>query len=131
MSDAEPLNRDVCGHYLSESEEVLGRCSECVEVDRKLLAGASYLCISAIFSLFGIIHSVDPKGSLYLPWRIGGDLHLRIGIGYAAFALLLLALSCLNRDGGVPANHATNGRLVVERRAEGSQQSSAFNSETC
>jgi AGZA family xanthine/uracil permease-like MFS transporter len=62
-------------------------------VDRKLPAAAIYLGVCAAFSLFGVIHSVDPRGSLYLPWTISGDLHWHIAWGYAAFALLLVALN--------------------------------------
>ena len=38
-------------------------------VDRRLIATAGYLGICALFSLFGVIHSVDPAGGLYLPWE--------------------------------------------------------------
>jgi AGZA family xanthine/uracil permease-like MFS transporter len=67
-------------------------------VDHKLPAAASYLGVCAAFSLFGVIHSVDREGSLYLPWTIGGSLHWHIAFGYAAFAVLLLALNL--RSGG-------------------------------
>jgi adenine/guanine/hypoxanthine permease len=62
-------------------------------VDHKLPAAAGCLAVCSLFSLFGVIHSVDASGSLYLPWAISGDLHWRIAIGYAAFALMLLALN--------------------------------------
>ena len=67
-------------------------------VDRKLLTTAVYLGICALFSFFGVIHSVDPAGGLYLPWGIQGDLHWRIGVGYAVFALLLVGLSLMPRQ---------------------------------
>ncbi len=66
-------------------------------VDHKLPAAAACLAVCALFSLFGIIHSVDPNGSLYLPWAISGDLHWRIAAGYAALALMLLALNPFSR----------------------------------
>ena len=62
-------------------------------VDRRLIATAGYLGICALFSFFGVIHSVDPAGGLYLPWGIAGDLHWRIGLGYVVFALLMAGLS--------------------------------------
>jgi AGZA family xanthine/uracil permease-like MFS transporter len=61
-------------------------------VDRRLIATSVYLSICALFSVFGIIHSVDPAGGLYLPWGTEGNLHWRIGAGYAVFALLLVGL---------------------------------------
>ena len=67
-------------------------------VDRRLLTAAGYLGICALFGLFGIIHSVAPGGSLYLPWSIEGSLHWRICIGYAVFALLLVALNFSSRN---------------------------------
>ncbi|MFH0902535.1 MAG: MFS transporter [Pseudomonadota bacterium] len=63
-------------------------------VDRKLLRTSVFLVISAVFSLFGVIHSVLPEGGLYLPWKIGSDLPWRIAIGYLAFAVLILLLRC-------------------------------------
>jgi AGZA family xanthine/uracil permease-like MFS transporter len=39
-------------------------------IDRKIVRAAATLAIAAVFSLFGIIHSVFPNGSLYLPWRL-------------------------------------------------------------
>jgi AGZA family xanthine/uracil permease-like MFS transporter len=66
-------------------------------VDRRLLATAVYLGICALFSFFGVIHSVDPAGGLYLPWGIDGDLHWRIGVGYTVFAVLLVGLNFVPR----------------------------------
>ena len=62
---------------------------EPVHVLTALLAGA-------LLTLFGIIHSVDPRGGIYLPWDVEG---LRATIlwqfagAYAAMAVLLGALS--------------------------------------
>lgn len=64
-------------------------------VDRRLIATTGYLGVCALFSFFGVIHSVTPAGGLYLPWGIAGDLHWRIGAGYTVFALLLVALSLM------------------------------------
>jgi AGZA family xanthine/uracil permease-like MFS transporter len=60
--------------------------------DRKLLRVALFLGICSGFSLFGVIHSVDPTGALYLPGATETSLPLRIAGGYAAFALILLVL---------------------------------------
>jgi AGZA family xanthine/uracil permease-like MFS transporter len=61
-------------------------------IDHKLPAAAAYLGACAVFALFGVIHSVDPGGGVYLPWKAGMNLSWSIAAGYAAFALLLVAL---------------------------------------
>ena len=54
------------------------------------------LLVGAVLTLFGIIHSVDPRGGIYLPWDVEG---LRATIlwqfagAYAAMVVLLGALS--------------------------------------
>ena len=62
-------------------------------VDRQLTAAALYVGACAVFSLFGVIHSVEPAGGLYLPWALSGNLSWRLAGGYAALAILLLTLS--------------------------------------
>jgi AGZA family xanthine/uracil permease-like MFS transporter len=71
-------------------------------IDHKLPGAAAYLGICAAFSLFGVIHSVDPAGSLYWPWTSGSELNRHIAIGYAMFAVLLLALDRGARQGSGP-----------------------------
>lgn len=39
-------------------------------IERKYLKAIGYIFVTAIFSFFGVIHSVLPDGSLYLPWKI-------------------------------------------------------------
>ena len=39
-----------------------------------------------------MIHSVDPSGRLYLPWTLESVMPWRLGVGYGAFALLVLLL---------------------------------------
>jgi AGZA family xanthine/uracil permease-like MFS transporter len=39
-------------------------------IDRQIVRAAITLSIVGVFSLFGIIHSIFPTGSLYLPWRL-------------------------------------------------------------
>ena len=58
--------------------------------DRHLLRAAAFTGICSLFSLFGVIHSVDPSGGLYLPWHLSADLPFRIAAGYAALGLLLV-----------------------------------------
>ncbi len=71
-------------------------------IDHKLPAAAIYLGICAVFSLFGVIHSVDLAGGLYWPSTSGSELSWHIAIGYAAFAALLLALDRLAEQGREP-----------------------------
>jgi AGZA family xanthine/uracil permease-like MFS transporter len=59
-------------------------------IDRKLVKASVFLLVCAIFSLVGMIHSVNPDGNLYLPWNLETALPFRIGAGYAAIALILL-----------------------------------------
>ncbi len=72
--------------------------------DRKLGRASVFLAISACFSLFGIIHSVDPAGALYLPGGTESHLPVRLATGYAVFAALLLLLRFLP-GAAAPAGH--------------------------
>lgn len=67
-------------------------------IDRKFLPAAVLLGSCALFSLVGLIHSVRPDGSLYLPWRLPSALPGRIAVGYAVLALLALVLNPLTRQ---------------------------------
>jgi len=42
-------------------------------IDRQIVRAAITLGIAGVFSLFGIIHSIFPSGSLYLPWRLSDN----------------------------------------------------------
>jgi AGZA family xanthine/uracil permease-like MFS transporter len=76
--------------------------------DRKLLQAALFLGICAFFSLFGVIHSTDPTGALYLPGSVEGGLPIRITVGYAAFAAILVLLHFLG--GSKPADAGAGGQ---------------------
>lgn len=65
--------------------------------DRKLGRAAVFVFLCAGLSLFGVIHSVDPSGQLYLPWALEQDRPLRIAAGYAAVGGLLLVFGLLGR----------------------------------
>ncbi|MCS6985306.1 MAG: hypothetical protein NZM25_09320 [Leptospiraceae bacterium] len=39
-------------------------------IEKKYLRSVAYLAVCALFSFFGIIHSVLPEGGLHLPWKI-------------------------------------------------------------
>ncbi len=65
-------------------------------IDRNLKKVSVYLLIMALLSFFGIIHSADINGSMYLPWTlqpIAQTLTYQITAGYFAFALIVFGLS--------------------------------------
>jgi AGZA family xanthine/uracil permease-like MFS transporter len=51
-------------------------------VDRRVRRAGLLLLVCAVFSLFGVIHSVMPHGELYLPWRLETQLPLTIAASY-------------------------------------------------
>ena len=53
------------------------------------------MLLAAVLTAFGVIHSTDPRGGVYLPWNLEG---LRAAISWqltAAYALLALLLGLL------------------------------------
>ena len=60
--------------------------------ERKTIASLITLIVLAVFSLFGVIHSVDPQGAVTLPWLVASDIPVQIAIGYFGFALLVSLL---------------------------------------
>lgn len=65
-------------------------------IDKRLRMAALYLLISALFTFFGIIHSVKPFGDIYLPWTAGSTIPYYYAIGYLLFALFLFIISFTN-----------------------------------
>jgi len=41
-------------------------------IDGRLLRASGCLLVAALLTLFGLIHSVDPRGGIYLPWSLQG-----------------------------------------------------------
>ena len=83
-------------------------------IDHRFRRAAVVLLIGAALTLFGFIHSVDPRGSIYWPWMLDG---LRRAIAwqfagaYVALAVLLGLLSLQKqstplRDDEEPADPA-------------------------
>jgi len=62
-------------------------------IDRKprLAALCTFAC--AIFTLFGIVHSVSPTGEVYLPWTVASHAHYTIALAYALLSGILLTFS--------------------------------------
>jgi AGZA family xanthine/uracil permease-like MFS transporter len=61
-------------------------------VDKNLRKAVVFLVVCGVLSLFGVIHSIAPGGSIYLPWQIEHTLPWHIFAGYLAFAAILLGL---------------------------------------
>lgn len=69
-------------------------------VDGRLRRAAGFLLVAAGLTLFGLIHSVDPRGGVYLPWQLQGLARViswQFAGAYAALAVLLGLLS-LQKD---------------------------------
>lgn len=65
-------------------------------VDGRLRRACGFLLVAAVLTLFGLIHSVDPRGGIYLPWDLEGlarIISLQFAGAYVALALLLGLLS--------------------------------------
>jgi adenine/guanine/hypoxanthine permease len=67
-------------------------------IDGKLRSSSCYLLILAGLSFFGIVHSVLPDGSMYLPWTLPASMRqtpYQFALAYAALAVLFLLLYLL------------------------------------
>ena len=65
-------------------------------VDGRLRRACGFLLVAAVLTLFGLIHSVDPRGGIYLPWDLDGLARIiswQFAGAYVALALLLGLLS--------------------------------------
>jgi AGZA family xanthine/uracil permease-like MFS transporter len=65
-------------------------------IDRRLKRSAIYLLILAGLSFFGIIHSAQADGSMYLPWKIpqpGRQIPYQYALAYAVMGGLFFLLS--------------------------------------
>jgi len=77
-------------------------------IDQRPLRAALVLGLGAALTVFGIIHSVDPAGAIYLPWQLDAAaraLMTQFAGAYVTLALILLALAAVRRSaspGGDP-----------------------------
>jgi AGZA family xanthine/uracil permease-like MFS transporter len=62
-------------------------------IDRKprLASLCTFAC--ALFTLFGIIHSVSPAGEVYLPWTVASNAHYTIALAYILLSGILLTFT--------------------------------------
>jgi AGZA family xanthine/uracil permease-like MFS transporter len=69
-------------------------------IDRRLPGAALFFGLCAIFSLFGVIHSVRADGGLFLPWETSQRLPWELALAYGGVACLLGSLHLWNRRAG-------------------------------
>ena len=62
-------------------------------IDHKARLAALCSAICALFTLFGIIHSVLPTGELYLPWKIARNAPYMVTLAYLALSGILMLLT--------------------------------------
>ncbi len=70
-------------------------------IDAKPLRAAATLLVGAALTAFGVIHSVQPQGGLYLPWTLEGlqmTLMLQFMGAYVALAVVFALLAMMKRD---------------------------------
>ena len=69
-------------------------------IDGVLRRAAAFWLVAALFTLFGVIHSVIPSGGIYVPWQLEG----------------LAATICWQFTGAYLALAALMGVLALQRR---------------
>jgi adenine/guanine/hypoxanthine permease len=62
-------------------------------IDNKMKRAAAGMLLCAVFTAFGIIHSVSPSGEIYLPWKSGSGFAWQITLGYGLVGVALLLAS--------------------------------------
>src|SRR2546427_571150 len=71
-------------------------------VDGRLRRACGFLLVAALLTLFGLIHSVDPRGGIYLPWDLEGLARIiswQFAGAYVALAMLLGLCCCRKQPG--------------------------------
>lgn len=61
-------------------------------IDRDMAKSAFTLVLTAILTFFGVIHSVLPDGSMYLPWQIDSPLPYYLATAYALMAVWIMVM---------------------------------------
>lgn len=65
-------------------------------IDKKLKHCSLFLFILSVLSFFGLIHSVDPSGIMYLPWNLPEVIRsvpYQFALGYLVLGIIILLLS--------------------------------------
>jgi adenine/guanine/hypoxanthine permease len=77
-------------------------------VDGRLRRAAVFLFVSAALALFGVIHSVDPRGGLHWPWALDGlarTISLQFVAAYVVLGVLLVLLSLQRQTAAEPEHN--------------------------
>ena len=65
-------------------------------IERRAGVAVSLLFVAAALSAFGVIHSTDPRGGIYLPWQLEGlrqAITLQVTAAYAVLAVVIGLMS--------------------------------------
>lgn len=65
-------------------------------IDQRFRRAACVLLVGAALTLFGLIHSVDPRGSIYLPWAVEGLPKIILWQFFGAYVALATLLGLLS-----------------------------------
>lgn len=66
-------------------------------IDKRLKSAALYMGFSALFTLFGVIHSPFENGRLFLPWAVESSVPFKFFFAYLLVVVLLLLMDCYHR----------------------------------
>ncbi|GAM18011.1 hypothetical protein SAMD00019534_011860 [Acytostelium subglobosum LB1] len=64
-------------------------------LDNELKKSAIFLALSSVITFFGVIHSVEPAGQVYVPWQTGSTLPYQWAAGYLLVAIITFGFSFL------------------------------------
>ena len=73
-------------------------------IDQRFRRAACVLLVGAVLTLFGLIHSVDPRGSIYLPWSVEGLPKIILWQFFGAYVALAMLLGLLSLQKPATAN---------------------------
>ncbi len=76
--------------------------------DRRAVPAVATMATCAVLTLFGIIHSADPGGGVYLPWRAPDPRVWEWAAGYGIIALTFLGLSFTREFREAPSEGAAD-----------------------
>lgn len=98
-------------------------------IDRRLKECSAYLFILGILSFFGIIHSVNPSGNMYLPWNLSPveqAVPYQFALGYVLLAIMIFALS-FSKEAQEPIEdeHSADPSVKADAAAEPTKEASA------
>lgn len=71
-------------------------------IDGRVARAAGIVLLGAVLTLFGLIHSVDPAGSIYLPWQLGAGAQSMAWQFVGAYVALAIVLFLLSLQRGEP-----------------------------